>query len=97
MFRNHEGGREASHHHGELYKDLVRRYWEAREYDVVADSKDDSITSDLIVRRAHEHGNKDLWIETKDTKLTRTNPDFLAEFARYMIEYQELSPEHGDT
>ncbi|WP_096391761.1 hypothetical protein [Halopenitus persicus] len=94
MFRNHEGGREASHHHGELYKDLVRRYWEAREYDVVADSKDDSITSDLIVRRAHEHGNQDLWIETKDTKLTRTDPDFLAEFARYMIEYQELSAEH---
>lgn len=94
MFRNHQGGREASHHHGELYKDLVRRYWESREYNVIADSKDDSITSDLIIRRPHEHGNLDLWIETKDTKLTRTDPDFLAEFARYLIEYQERSEEH---
>lgn len=94
MFRNHEGGREASSHHGELYKDLVRDYWKAREYDVVADSKDDSITSDLIIRRTHEHGNLDLWVETKDTKLSRTETDFLNEFARYFIGYQERSEEH---
>lgn len=94
MFRNHQGGREASHHHGELYKDRVRRYWKARGYDLIADSKDDNITSDLIFRQTHEHGNIDIWIESKDTSLSRTNSGFIREFVTFIIEFQERSAEN---
>lgn len=93
MFRNHEGGREKSHHSGEIYKRRVREYWEARGYDCIADSKDDNITSDLILRQTHDIGNYDIWVETKNTKLGRTKKDFITEFARYLIEYQELPEE----
>ena len=94
MFRNHQGGREASHHHGELYKDRVRRYWKARGYDLIADSKDDNITPDLIFRQAHEHGNIDIWIESKDTSLSRTDSDFIREFVTFIVEFQERSEEN---
>ncbi|WP_267642153.1 hypothetical protein [Haloarchaeobius amylolyticus] len=89
MFQNHQGGREKSAEHGESYKQQIREYWEARGYDYIGDSRDDNSTVDQIFRRTYEHGSLDIWVEAKYSKLSRTNSDFLREFASYLIEFQE--------
>lgn len=91
MFQNHQGGREKSAEHGESYKQQIRQYWEARGYDYIGDSRDDNTTVDQIFRRTYEHGSTDIWVEAKYAKLSRTNSDFLREFAAYLIEFQERS------
>ena len=91
MFQNHQGGREKSAEHGENYKQQIRRYWEARGYDYIGDSRDDNTTVDQVFRRTYEYGSTDIWVEAKYAKLSRTNSDFLREFAAYLIEFQERS------
>lgn len=91
MFQNHQGGREKNAEHGENYKQQIRAYWEARGYDYIGDSRDDNTTVDLVFRRTYEHGSTNIWVEAKYTKLTRTDKDFLREFATYLIEFEERS------
>lgn len=92
MFKNHQGGREANFQHGEDYKGQIIDYWKERGYDLIADSAVDNITPDLIFRKTHEHGNEDIYVESKYTKLSRTEKPFLTEMARYLIEFQNRHP-----
>lgn len=89
MYQNHQGGREKNAEHGENYKQQIREYWEARGYDYIGDSRDDNTTVDLVFRRTYEYGSTDIWVEAKYASLSRTNKDFLREFATYLIEFEE--------
>lgn len=89
MFQNHQGGREKNAEHGENYKQQIREYWEARGYDYIGDSRDDNSTVDIVFRRTYEHGSTDIWVEAKYASLSRTDKDFLREFATYLIEFEE--------
>lgn len=89
MYQNHQGGREKNAEHGENYKQQIRDYWEARGYDYIGDSRDDNTTVDIVFRRTYEHGSTDIWVEAKYASLSRTDKDFLREFATYLIEFEE--------
>ena len=91
MFHNHQGGREKNFEHSEAYKDKIRDYFEARGYDLIGDSKDDNTTVDQIFRKTYEYGNTDIWVEGKYTDLSRTNKEFLREFALYFIDFHQWS------
>ncbi|AJF27962.1 hypothetical protein EGO51_18570 [Haloarcula hispanica] len=92
MFQNHEGGREVNFQHSEDYKDQIKLYWEARGYDLVEDSVDDNDTADLIFRKTHEHGDEDVYVEAKYSKVSRTNDGFLTEVGRYFFRYLSDGP-----
>lgn len=92
MFQNHQGGREKNFEHSEGYKDKIKEYFEARGYDLIGDSKDDNTTVDQVFRKTYEYGNTDVWVEAKYTSLSRTNKDFLREYALYFIEFQQRTP-----
>lgn len=84
-WENLAGGQEASHHSGEAYRRKVEEYLESTgEFQSVGDSH--SGTSDIrLVRPVHKE-KKVFRVETKNSKLSITNPDFLTELARQFID-----------
>lgn len=81
-----EGGGEASHHSGEDYRQIVEDYLNAGEYMSVDDPY--SGVSDIRLVRPALHEEKVFRVETKNTKASIGDPDFVNELARHLLDYR---------
>lgn len=84
-FENLEGTQESSHHSGEVYRRRVRDYLEAGEYLEVGDSH--TGTSDITLTRPAHREDKHFRVETKNTKVSLLNDDFIDELARQFVDF----------
>lgn len=84
-WENLEGDQESSHHSGEAYRQRVKEYLEAGEFHAIGD--DYAGTSDIVLDRPAQNEDKVFRVETKHTKLGRTEESFINELARQFIDY----------
>lgn len=80
-----EGGGEASHHSGEDYRQVVEDYLNAGEYMSVDDPY--SGVSDIRLVRPAFTEDKVFRVETKNTKASIGDPDFVNEIAKHLLDY----------
>jgi len=89
-WENLEGEQESSQHSGEAYRQQVKEYLEAGEYHAIGDEY--AGTSDIVLDRPAQNEEKVFRVETKHTKLGRTQESFINELARQFIDFYS-----GDT
>lgn len=80
-----EGGAEASHHRGEVYRQVVENYLNAAEYMSIDDPY--SGVSDIRLVRPALNEEKIFRVETKNTKARLGNKSFVNEVARHLLDY----------
>ena len=80
-----EGQGEASHHRGEVYRQVVEEYLESGEF--LRQGEPYSGTKDIrLTRPAHNEG-KVFRVETKNSKARIGEPSFVTEVARHCLDY----------
>jgi len=89
-WENLEGEQESSQHSGEAYRQQVKEYLEAGEFHAIGDEY--AGTSDIVLDRPAQNEEKVFRVETKHTKLGRTEESFINELARQFIDFHR-----GDT
>lgn len=89
-WENLEGEQESSQHSGEAYRQQVKEYLEAGEFHATGDEY--AGTSDIVLDRPAQDEEKVFRVETKHTKLGRTEESFINELARQFIDFHR-----GDT
>lgn len=80
-----EGGAEASHHRGEIYRQVVEAYLNAGEYMSIDDPY--SGVSDIRLVRPAVNEEKIFRVETKNTKASIGDKTFVTEVARHLLDY----------
>ncbi|MFB6158538.1 MAG: hypothetical protein ABEJ95_02645 [Candidatus Nanohalobium sp.] len=79
------GGKEVSSSNAETYKSAVKDYLKAEGKVLERDSSTHGTTPDLVAKDPVD--DRLIWVESKDTDLSRWNDDFLTEMGRFFIEY----------
>lgn len=83
------GNRESLTKKSEDFKGKIIKYMISRNYILSNNSYFDGLLPDLIFNRPFIEGEKETWVESKDTDLSITNKDFLNEFGRIFNTYME--------
>ncbi|MFB6199313.1 MAG: hypothetical protein ABEJ83_00415 [Candidatus Nanohaloarchaea archaeon] len=79
------GGKEVSSSNAETYKSAVKDFLKAEGKVLERDSSTHGTTADLVAKDPVD--DRLIWVESKDTDLSRWNDDFLTEIGRFFIEY----------
>jgi len=82
-----KGNRESLTRKSEEYKKKVIEYMKSRGYMLTHDSYFDGTLPDLIFKRIFIEGDKETWVETKNTELSLKDGKFLSELGRVFNAY----------